>query len=168
MCEVSLETNPIDQIIQKMQDRGIERTTPVDTKKIREAEELYQIEFPQDLVEFYTKVSNGCRMIDGFPLYKFEDWRFNSRRITQIFPFDKAYLWADDNNADLSVVENGNIELIDIGDCQTWNIIINGNQKGKMWFFTDVGIQPAAPAKTFLDWFRYWLDGNSDYFTDYL
>lgn len=163
-----MEKNLIDQIIQKMQDRGIERKTPVDIEIIRDVEELFQIEFPHDLVEFYTKVSNGCRMIDGFPLYEFGDLMFNSKRIAQIFPFDKPYLWEDDDNADLSVIENGNFELIDIGNGCTWNIIINGNQKGKMWFFTDVGIQPAAPAKTFLDWFLYWLDGNSDYFTDNL
>lgn len=29
-----------------------------------------------------------------------------------------------------------------------------------MCFFTDVEIQPAAPGRSFLEWFDYWLDGG--------
>lgn len=162
-----METNRINLIREKMRKSGLLLSSPVDIREIRKFEEKYRIELPTDLVEFYTKVSNGCRMIDGFSLYKFEDWKFHCQRIMETFRFEKFYIWEDEqDNRDLSDIENGNIELIDIGDCQTWNIIVNGNQKGKMWFFTDVGIQPASPEREFLDWFEYWLDGNSDYFTD--
>lgn len=58
--------------------------------------------------------------------------------------------------------------MIDIGDSQTWNIIINGKEEGKMWFFTDVGIQPCAPSMNFLEWFEFWLDGNEDYFYEFI
>ena len=120
--------------------------------------------WPAGLVEFYTEISNGCPMIDEFDLYKFEDWQYHSERIMEDFPFDTFYIWeGEEQDVDLSVIENGNIELIDIGDAQTWNIIVKGNQQGKMWSFSDVGIQPAEPQMEFLEWFEYWLDGN-DYF----
>ena len=53
------------------------------------------------------------------------------------------------------------IELINIGDAQSCNIVVTGKQRGKMWFFTDVGIQPCAPEMSFLEWFEYWLEIGS-------
>lgn len=64
-------------------------------------------------------------------------------------------------------VDKGNIQLIDVGDGQSWNIIITGNERGQMWFFTDIGIQPCAPRRDFLSWFEYWIDGNDDYFKEF-
>ena len=67
----------------------------------------------------------------------------------------------------LDKVGNGNISLIDIGDCQSWNIVVTGEERGRMWFFTDVGIQPCVPNRGFLSWFEYWLDGNENYFGEF-
>lgn len=67
----------------------------------------------------------------------------------------------------LDKVGNGNVSLIDIGDCQSWNIIVTGEERGRMWFFTDVGIQPCVPNRGFLSWFEYWLDGNENYFGEF-
>ena len=64
-------------------------------------------------------------------------------------------------------IENGIIELIDIGDAQSWNIVVEGDKRGEMWFYTDVGIQPACPAMSFSKWFEYWLDGGTDYFYEF-
>jgi hypothetical protein len=84
------------------------------------------------------------------------------------FPFDKYWVWEDEpGDVNLDDVLKGNIELIDIGDAQTWNIIINGKERGQMWFFADVGIQPCAPKRSFLSWYEYWLDGNDDYFSEF-
>lgn len=58
----------------------------------------------------------------------------------------------------------GDIELIDIGDDQRWNIIILGEERGQMWFFIDVEIQPCVPKRNFLSLFECWIDGNEDYF----
>lgn len=68
------------------------------------------------------------------------------------------------NTDDIQNIVNGNIEIINIGDSQSWNIIVNGEEKGNMWYFTDVGIQPCKPSMIFLEWFEFWLDGKEDYF----
>ena len=70
-------------------------------------------------------------------------------------------------NGDFKDIENGIIELIDIGDAQSWNIVVEGDKRGEMWFYTDVGIQPACPAMSFSKWFEYWLDGGTDYFYEF-
>ena len=107
-------------------------------------------------------------MIDGFDLLKLTDWKYNIEHLKDDFLFDKYWIWESNYDEEkITKITYGNIELIDIGDAQTWNIIVNGNEKGKMWFFSDVGIQPCAPSMNFLEWFEYWLDGNEDFFYDF-
>ena len=161
--------NKIDQIKVKLKDRHVELCVPVSISIIREFEEEHHISLPQELVDFYTKISNGCQMIDGFQLYPFEKWIFNPERIHLPYGFKKYWIWESESELshDPKEIENGIIELIDIGDSQTWNIVVNGDNSGKMWFFTDVGIQPACPSMSFLEWFEYWLDGGTDYFYEF-
>ena len=159
----------IEKIKKKLIDKNIKVSDTVDISAIRAFEQKCGIILPKELVDFYTKVTNGCIMIDGFSLYRIEDWKYNLDKVSKEFPFERYYIWEDeDTNLDLSIIENGNIELIDIGDAQTWNIIVAGKDYGKMWFFTDVGVQSAAPARSFLDWFDYWIDGNDDYFNEFV
>lgn len=161
----------IEQIKMKLINKNIELNETISIDEIRGFEFEYNVKLPEELVKFYTQISNGCRMLDQYFLYKFEEWKFNSERISKEFPFEEYWIWEDDEGdarIDYKVIENGVIELIDIGDAQTWNIVANGKQYGKMWFFSDVGIQPAAPAKTFLEWFEFWLDGNDNYFSEFI
>lgn len=158
----------LNSIIDKMKSKNIERNEVVSLDDIKNFERKNKIELPKELVSFYTEISNGCKMIDGFNLLKMEDWKFNSSKVDKDFLFTKYWIWEDDNDSEnLKHIEDGNIELIDIGDSQTWNIIVSGKEKGKMWFFTDVGIQPCAPSMNFLELFEFWLDGNDDYFYDF-
>ena len=154
--------------IEKMKSKNIERNELVSLEEIKSFEKKNNIELPNELVSFYTTISNGCKMLDGFNLRKLDEWKFKKGQLNSDFPFTEPWIWEDDENTGkLKQIENGNIELIDIGDSQTWNIIVSGKEKGKMWFFTDVGIQPCAPAMDFLTWFEFWLDGNEDYFQDF-
>lgn len=117
------------------------------------------------LVRFYTQICNGCQMIDGFALKSFEELQFDAEQIKNEFPFHDYWIWEDEPDDELMKrIGDGNLELIDIGDCQTWNVILAGKEKGQMWQFSDVGIQPCVPGRSFLEWFEYWLDGNEDYF----
>lgn len=158
-----------DKIILQLKERGIKLNKPVDINTIREFEKTHNIELPLELVEFYTSITNGCVMIDGFKLYSFEEWRFNADRIKKRFPFKKYWIWENGQNDlyDHSDIENGIIELIDIGDAQTWNIVVKGEDHGGMWMICDDGIQPCAPKMTFKEWFVYWLEGNDDFFYGY-
>ena len=157
------------RIKQKTAQNGIALNPVISIETIREFERNTDVILPEELVRFYTEIGNGCKMLNGFDLRKIEDWDFNVKKINKEFMFDNSWIWEDEPNDDLiGEIYNVNIELIDIGDGQFWNIIINGKECGQMWSFTDVGIQPCAPKRSFLSWFEYWLDGNDDYFTGYM
>lgn len=159
----------VERIKQKMERKNIQGNEVVNLDKIRKFETETNIELPKDLVLFYTEICNGCEMIDGFNLLKMEDWEYSIEHLNKDFIFENYWIWEDDYDEEkMECIIDGNIELIDIGDAQTWNIIVKGKEKGKMWFFTDVGIQPCAPSMTFLEWFEFWLDGNDDYFRDFI
>ncbi|SHL03278.1 hypothetical protein SAMN02745136_03906 [Anaerocolumna jejuensis DSM 15929] len=107
-------------------------------------------------------------MIDGFYLKGLEELEFDENKVKEEFKFTKYWIWEDDEVNDLlDKVGSGNIELIDIGDSQSWNIIITGEERSQMWFFTDVGIQPCAPKRSFISWFEYWLEGSDNYFGEF-
>lgn len=163
-----MNTN-IHRIIEKMKSKNIVGNEIASIDKIRDFEEKTNITMPEELVLFYTQICNGCKMMDGYNLLKIEDWEINPAHIRKDFPFENYWIWEDDYDEErVKTISYGNIELIYIGDAQTWNIIVKGNQKGKMWLFTDVGIQPCAPSMSFLEWFEFWLDGNNDYFYDFI
>lgn len=168
MFDTRQREKTISRIKVKLNEKGITLIDVVDINAIRDFEHKYNITLPEELVLFYTMISNGCEMIDGFQLRAFEDWKYNHELLSKEFPFEKYYIWEDDDGLEINYIEYGNIELIDIGDAQTWNVIINGKEQGNMWFFTDVGIQLAAPGRSFLEWFEYWLDGGEDYFKEFV
>ncbi|MDE6252367.1 MAG: SMI1/KNR4 family protein [Lachnospiraceae bacterium] len=159
----------INRIIDKMKIKNVQKNVVVSINTVNKFEEKTNITLPEELVLFYTQICNGCKMIDGFNLLRIEDWECNLEHVKKEFQFENYLIWEDDYDEEkVKAILDGNIELIDIGDAQTWNIIVKGKQKGRMWFFTDVGIQPCAPSMNFLEWFEFWLDGNDDYFYDFI
>ena len=139
---------------------------PVSEQDIKSFEQRHNISLPQELVMFYTNICNGCKMPDGSEIRKLEEWEINPLYIIKDFPFEDVWIWEDEScdKNKLQEILFGNIELVDIGDCQTWNIIVQGKKKGEMWFFTDVGIQPCVPSKGMLEWIKGWLDEDNEYF----
>ena len=139
---------------------------PVSEQDIKSFEQRHNISLPQELVMFYTNICNGCKMPDGSEIRKLEEWEINPLYIIKDFPFEDVWIWEDEScdKNKLQEILFGNIELVDIGDCQTWNIIVQGKKKGEMWFFTDVGIQPCVPSKGMLEWIEGWLDEDNEYF----
>ena len=162
--------NDIKRIKNKIKDFGITANDVIPISDIRDFERSNQISLPEELIGFYSEIGNGCTMIDGFLLKSLEELLFD-KRAAEEFIFTEYWIWEaeeEDNYELLSAVEKGHIELINIGDSQSWNIIVSGKEKGQMWFFSDVGIQPCCPKRSFLSWFEYWLDGNEDYFKDFV
>ena len=45
----------------------------------------------------------------------------------------------------------GEIELIDFGDCDCYNLIVSGKCRGEVWNFSDVGVQLVVNGRTFWD-----------------
>lgn len=158
----------IDRIKQKLDTKNIQRNKVIDMEDIKNFERENKIILPEEIVTFYTNICDGCKMIDGFDLLSFKEWKVNAKELQKEFEFEKYWIWEDDYDEErVRKTVFGNIELINIGDAQSWNIVVTGKQRGKMWFFTDVGIQPCAPEMSFLEWFEYWLDGNEDYFLEF-
>lgn len=158
----------IKRIKSKIEHNGFYVNEVISKEKIREFEKKNNIYLPEELKLFYSEIGNGCKMIDGYCLQRFEDLVFDICKAKEEFIFTEYWIWEDDDNEDLiDKVDKGNIQLIDVGDGQSWNIIITGNERGQMWFFTDIGIQPCTPRRDFLSWFEYWLDGNDDYFKEF-
>ena len=160
----------ISRISKKIMGNNIKLNPVVPMEKIRRFEHDNGIVLPEELVRFYTEIGNGGKMLFGCELRKFEEWDYDKEKIGKEFPFKECWIWEDDDNPDdnmMQKISNGNIELMDIGDAQYWNIIVRGEKQGQMWNFLDVGIQPCAPERGFLSWYEYWLDGNDDYFSDY-
>ncbi|GHU21587.1 hypothetical protein FACS1894172_07530 [Spirochaetia bacterium] len=158
----------IQRIRQKAQVNAVELNLVVSIELIRMFERQSGIVFPEELTRFYTEVGNGCKMIDGFYLRKFEELEIDIRQTKEEFPFTHYWIWEDNpDGGHIADTYKGNIEVIDIGCGQTWNIIMTGKERGQMWWFCGEGIQPCAPRRAFLSWFEYWLDGNGDYFSEF-
>ncbi|MEO3944932.1 SMI1/KNR4 family protein [Gorillibacterium sp. CAU 1737] len=158
----------IQRIKSKLQRENTPLNDPISIDEIRRYEQRFEWSLPEELVLFYTKIGNGCTMIDGFPLKGLHQLVFNESKAKESFPFTRHWIWEDDETPELlDQVPCGNLELINLGDSQSWNIIIAGEEKGQMWFFTDVGMQPCAPRCSFLAWFEQWLDGNDRYFEEF-
>lgn len=149
--------------------KSIKGNEVVNINEIRNFEQKTNIILPEELVLFYTEICNGCEMLDGFDLLKIDKWKYDIQCLQKDFLFEKYWVWEDNYDIEkFNTILNGNIELINIGDSQSWNIIVKGKEKGKMWFFTDVGIQPCAPPMSFFEWFEFWLDDNDNYFYDFI
>ena len=154
---------------EKLTEKGVEFNPKIDQRTWKEFSKKHRIVLPMELRSLYTEVTNGCTMIDGFPLKSFEDWDFDEKRISEPFPFTEPWIWEgeEEDPEKMKTIYNGVIELIDIGDSQRWCIVVKGEEFGKMWFFTDVGIQPANPSMNFREWMEYWLNGGEDFFYGY-
>lgn len=153
------------RIRKKLEAMGVAYEDRIRMDTIRRWEEKYHVVLPEELVMLYCEVCSGCAMIDGFRLKGIEEWEIDENRIQQPFPFQQYWIWEEDHQENrLIQTQYGNIELLDMGDSQSWHIIVDGPQRGQMWFFTDVGIQPCASPKNVLEWFECWLDGKEDYF----
>ncbi|MCP4198521.1 MAG: hypothetical protein GY762_15345 [Proteobacteria bacterium] len=46
-----------------------------------------------------------------------------------------------------------------------WILIVTGPEREKVWNRADVGAQPCVPARDFLSWYEYWLDGGKDWYS---
>ena len=158
-----------EQVCAKLKEKNIVINPPLSLEDVEFFERQHNIILPNSYRNFLLKVADGGIIIDGFPLLQLSKLVINDT-IHKDFPLTDYWIWEEEyeDNSKRETMQYGNLEMIDIGDCQTWNLIISGLCAGEMWFFTDVGVQPACPRRDFLGWFEYWLDGGDDYFADFV
>ena len=119
-----LSSNIVERIKQKLDLSGVQYNRKTSIEVIKEFEGKYNIVLPEELVAFYCEVCNGCSMIDGFQLRPIEEWKLDPEGISKVFPFEQHWIWEEDYDEEkIKQIVYGNIELIDIGDAQSWNIM---------------------------------------------
>lgn len=164
----------IARIQKKILEKNINMGECLSEEVITAFEKNCKIQLPQAYRMFLKYVGNGCHHHD-FHLTALEN--IEQTDLSHPFALEKAWIWEDDEGDDEVVEEEintkvyqGEIELIDFGCCDYFNLIITGKCRGEVWNFTDVGVQPCCERQDFLGWFELWLDSQEEtnYFKDYV
>ena len=174
------EAQDYEKVIKRIQGKvdtlGIKMGKCLSEDEIAAFENYHNVRLPQAYRIFLKNVGNGCK-------HMFEDRQLNDlknspcQEPSKPFMLEKFWLWEDDERASDIIkaemndkVYRGNIELINLGCCMSYNLIVTGKCQGEVWNFTDVGVQPCCERQDFLGWFELWLDyqDETDYFKDFV
>lgn len=166
----------IKRIQGKVEALGIKMGECLSEDEIVSFENDHKIKLPQAYRIFLKNVGNGCdHMFEGRRLNDLES--SPCQELSMPFMLENFWLWEDDEREpDIIEAERkdrvyrGNMELINLGCCMSYNLIITGKCQGEVWNFTDVGVQPCCERQDFLGWFELWLDDQdeTDYFKDFI
>lgn len=132
--------------------------------QIKAFEERYGVKLPKEYAAYLTQIGDG---FDGkHTLSTLEQAVFDPQHITKRFNFREAWIWEDDEKASKTRIcaanQNGQLQLVDMGDGRSFRLIVCGSAKGEVWEVTDIGIAPYKRGGDFLDWFEDFLDGKVD------
>ena len=125
--------------------------------------------------ENVEKFNGDMATVKGCRFNRLEDIAFQD--LSRPFMLEEAWIWENDDRDEETIkaemengVYQGNIELINLGDNLSYNLIVTGKCQGEVWNFSDVGVQPCCERQDFLGWFELWLDcqDETDYFKDYI
>ena len=166
----------IERVKQKIAELGIEMRAVLSEEEISRFEKQCNIRLPEAYRLFLQEVGDGCEeMFDGFRLNRLAD--IEKKDLSSPFLLEKEWIWECDDRPRSIIREEmenkvyqGEIELINIGCCISYNLIVTGKCRGEVWNFCDVGVQPCCERQDFLGWFELWLDhqDETDYFKDYI
>lgn len=160
-----IKSKLIERLRENPDDEVILETLPVE--KIVEFENKYQIKLPQEIVDFYTKVSNGAVLYpreDICNLEPFENWYFDEKLIHTDFNIENDVTYDDYcaiENKDYSFERFGNIILMDLGCAMTYNIVVKGRHYGEIIGVLEMWLE--ITDMNFLDWLEGGLDGTVEY-----
>lgn len=169
-----------EEVIKRIQKKtdalSIRMGNCLSEEEIAAFEDFHKILLPQAYRLFLKRVGNGCEhMFEGGHLNSLDESPLQN--LSEPFMLERFWLWEeDDREEDIIAAEKknkvyrGNMEMIDLGCCMSYHLIINGKCRGEVWNFTDVGVQPCCERQDFLGWFELWLDQQeeTDYFKDYV
>ena len=155
----------------KLQD--IKMGPVLSEEEIRSFEQTHQITLPEGYRRFLLEVGNGGHM---FGHYRFLPLGAKREVENYAEPFRYEEYWVDWEELEDgeeppfgNPFTSGTLELIDIGCCQTFQLVITGPCRGEVWHFCEMGVQPCCQRQDFLGWFERWLtDGDEvDYFAEF-
>jgi hypothetical protein len=169
----------IQGIRRKITEKHLLLNAPLSESAVSSFESRHRIKLPKGYREFLLHIGNGG---SGPPHYGLaalgevaRDMSDSQKRVygdladvSKEFLFVEPWIWEEDERTEafrnkMRSVDFGNLFLGNDGCGQYWILIVSGSVAGQVWQRTDVGIQPCAPPREFLDWYEYWLDGRSDW-----
>lgn len=156
----------IERIQQKLNIAGKKIDPPLPLSEIEKFEHIHQIVLPEEYREFLLKVGNGGEGPPQYGLLPLGKALNGLDDLSKPFPFIEEWVWESESNPNEELIKkvgHGRLILGDEGCARYWALIVNGPQRGFMWDLADVGIQPCVPARNFLSWYEYWLDGHDDW-----
>jgi hypothetical protein len=174
-----------DQLSERIQEvrltaakRGLRMNPCLEENEISTFENLYKAYLPQDYREFLKKVGNGG---SGPPYYGLlplgevpSDFQKTAAEVLSTlqkpFPLSNYWVWEGEREErpELSEAINQGYLVLGTDGCGIyWLLIVTGSERGQIWWLTDVGIQPCAPRRQFLDWYEYWLEGGEDWWGEF-
>lgn len=162
-----IKSKLIERLHENSNDEIRLKTLPIE--KITEFENIYQTKLPQEIVDFYTKVSNGAVLYSGEDicnLEPFENWYFDEKLIHTDFNIENDVTYDDycairQKGEDYSFEQFGNIILMDLGCAMTYNIVVKGKHYGEIIGVLEMWLE--ITNKSFLDWLEGCLDGTVEY-----
>ena len=160
----------LERIKAAIKEQDIQMGPVLSEEDIHSFEQKYQITLPEGYRRFLLEVGDGCDMFGGFDFLSLNTER-DFQNFSMSFPFTEYVIEDDEPLSDefWEQVTQGTLELIDIGDGQTFNLVITGPCQGEVWHFSEMGVQPCCQRQDFLGWFERWLtDGDDvDYFAEF-
>ena len=163
----------LERIKAAIKEQDIQMGPVLSKEEIRAFEQKHGIVLPEGYRRFLLEVGDGCDMFDGYDFLP-----LGAKREVENYgePFRYQEYWVDWDNLEEdeeppfgNPFTSGTLELIDIGDGQTFELVITGPCRGEVWHFCELGVQPCCQRQDFLGWFERWLtDGdNVDYFAEF-
>ena len=148
------------QLKEKAEKMGISLNPCLKRTQVKAFEESYGVKLPKEYKAYLTQIGNG---FDGEnAISPLEQAVFAPERITKRFNFREAWIWENDEKVNEarkeSALQNGQLQLADMGDGRSYRLIVCGSAKGEVWEMTDIGISPHKSGGDFLDWLEEFLD----------
>jgi hypothetical protein len=135
-------------------------------------ERQHCVRLPEDYRWFLANVGNGSVGPPFFglvPIGETWDWSYPEDRefwgslpaVAEPFPFTEKWWW-DDTEPTWDTLRNrvwkGSISLGTDGCGLGYYLIVSGPERGQIWEFHDLGINPVEPRHGFAEWFSAWLE----------
>jgi hypothetical protein len=156
--------------------------TPLSEDEVFAFETKHEISLPVDYRGFLLKVGDGGDGPPEYGLLRLGEITTNhvpdylsegyKGRLKQPFPFTESWVWEGEEDLKgfeekLKSTEFGCLVLGTDGCGMFWLLIVTGECRGQIWQTSDVGLQPCLPNLTFTQWYKNWLEGNTDWWSEY-
>ena len=174
--QINIQLKQINELIAKT---GGHLNPKLSEKELIAFEQIYGITLPLEYRSFVLNIGDGGLILPEYSknLVNRRNWLLKPLRESKLskellstpFPYTESWNWEGgegeydieaDTEGKYHLTKCGNIELFDIGDGASWNLIVNGTCKGEVWSFSEVGIFLPSERMNFYDWIINWFENK--------